>query len=312
MGHCQTIDQDSANSIAAIRELQTHGSGLVEQVLEYQFLAALTPELLRRGMRFEVLRGDFDLDGHDLVIEAGGTMRHIQLKGMALGGRTARVPVNTRLGTKPSGCVVWMGYDPQSFAITGWRWFGGLPGERLPDMGERIARHTRANSAGVKAERPHIRMLTARQFTQLPDIAALADQLFGAPATASLLQHLQETGADVSSEPWLPAVQVGVFSAIPQDLDWNSSVHLAHLIDGYALAQGLGLGDPMAYADQQLQAATATGRWRGDAAALWITLFLEHRRWRFSAPFGPDPAMTSLLDGLVHQLRTALVRIATQ
>jgi len=87
--------------------LQTHGSGLLEQVLQYQFLAALTPELLW-GMRFEVLRGDFDLDGHDLVIEADGVMRHIQLKSIVTGGKSRHVQVNTRLQAKPSGCVVWM------------------------------------------------------------------------------------------------------------------------------------------------------------------------------------------------------------
>src|SRR5690349_21761837 len=37
-------------------QIKTHGSGLVEQVLEYRFLADLTAELLRRGMRFEILR----------------------------------------------------------------------------------------------------------------------------------------------------------------------------------------------------------------------------------------------------------------
>jgi len=310
MGHCQTIDNDTAGHRFAIRELQTHGSGLVEQVLEYQFLAALTPELLRRGMRFEVLRGDFDLDGHDLVIEAGGIMRHIQLKGMAVGGRTARVPVNTRLGAKPSGCVVWMGYDPQSLAVTGWRWFGGLPGQPLPDMGDRIARHTRANSAGIKAARPHIRVLPAKRFTPLPDIVALADHLFSTTPSAVLLRHLRETGGDTSSAPWLAAVQTGVFSAIPDDLDWNGSVHLAHLIDGYALAEELGLGDPMAYEERQLRAATETGHWPGGAIELWITLFLEHRRWRFSSPFGPDREMTTLLDGLVSQLRDAFAGIA--
>jgi hypothetical protein len=32
-------------------------------------------------------------------------------------------------------------------------WFGGQPGMGLPELGSRIARHSRANSTGSKAER---------------------------------------------------------------------------------------------------------------------------------------------------------------
>jgi hypothetical protein len=285
--------------------LQTHGSGLLEQVLEYQFLGMLSAELLRRGMRFEVLRGDFDLNGHDVVIEAGGIMRHIQLKGMAAGGKTRRVPINTRLQAKPSGCVVWMTYDPDSLEITGLRWFGGAPGERLPALGDRVARHTRANREGLKGERPHIRILPASRFVDVPDAAAMADRLFGAAEHAILRKHLAECGEPASG--WLRAVQAGNFAAIPADLRWAQSIAFAHLVHGYDLAEELGLGNPFTYAERQLAAAKEAGEWAGSATELWITLFLEHRRWRFSSPHLPDTSMVCLLDTLVRQLRDALV-----
>lgn len=286
-------------------QLQTHGSGLLEQVLEYQLLAALTPELLRRGMRFEVLRGDFDLDGHDLVIEAGGVMRHIQLKSMAAGGRSRHVEVNTRLQAKPSGCVVWMTYDPGSLTITGLRWFGGAPGMRLPDLGDRVATHTRANRNGVKAHRPYIRILPASRFISLPDVAAVADRLFGPAELVAVRRHL--AGRSELAAGWLGTVQAGAFKAIPDELDWQQSLELAMLIDGYELAGDLRIEDPMVFADRQLQTATQTGLWSGNAAELWVTLFLEHRRWRFSSPHEPDGEMRRLLDTLVRQLRDALV-----
>lgn len=286
--------------------LQTDGSGLMEQVLEYQFLASLTPELLRRGMRFEVLRADIDLYGHDLVVEADGIMRHIQLKGIVDGGRTREVPVNTLLAAKASGCVVWMNYDPADLSITGWRWFGGLPGEKLPHLGDRVAKHSRANRDGVKALRPHIRLLGAGRFTRIPDIAALADCLFGPASLVALRRHLDPRLIDAPSEPWLHTVCAGQFAAIPRDLGWDRSVELAHLIDGYRLAEALNLGDPTGYEGRQLEAAMQTGSWRGDAAELWVTLFLEHRRWRFSSPHEPGAEMRALLDTLVKQLREAL------
>jgi len=280
--------------------LQAHGSVLVERVLEYQFLAAVTPELLRRGLRFEVLRGDCDLDGHDVVIEADGIMRHIQLKAMAAGGKASRVDVNTRLAAKPSGCVVWMTYDPITYAVAGWRWFGGAPGQRLPELGDHIATHTR----GAKAERPHIRVLRASRFTRVPAASAVVDCLFGPAEFAMLRRHLQDR--EETADGSFAQVQAGNFAAVPNDLDWEQSVKLAHLIDGYVLAEQLGLGDGAQYADHQLGAARQNGIWPGNAAELWITLFLEHRRWRFSAPHVPDPEMKGLLDRLVRQLRSAL------
>lgn len=286
--------------------LQTHGSGLVEQVLEYRFLAELTAELLRRGERFEVLRGDFDLDGHDVVIEAFGVMRHIQLKGMTQGGRTARVPINTRLAAKPSACVIWMNYDPETLDITAWRWFGGLAGKPLPDLGERKARHTRANAEGVKAERPGVRILPARKFDRIVTIAELTDRLFDRQGFASLRHHLAAREPDSSLRGWLLSARAGDFSAIPYDLTWDTSLDLAMLVDGYGLAEGLGLGVPTEYEGAQLALAQATGSWSGGAAELWATLFLEHRRWKVSEPFQPGPEMTRLLDTLVGHLLAAL------
>lgn len=283
--------------------LQTDGSGLVEQTLEYTFLGALMAEILRRGQVVEVLRADIDLYGHDLVVETGGIMRHIQLKGMARGGASREVNVNTMLAAKPSGCVIWMTYDPATFAIEGWRWFGGAPGEKLPDLGDRVAKHSRPNSEGGKNLRPNIRRVGAGRFTSVPDIAALTDLLFGPGPLKVLRRHLSLQGA--KQEPWIEQVCAGEFQAIPHGLDWEGSLELAHLIDGYALCEALNLGDPIEYEDRQLAAAMASGIWSWGPAELWLTLFLQHRRWRQS-PFPPNMEMTALLDVLVLQLRQAL------
>ena len=285
--------------------LRTDGSGLVEQVLEYGFLAALSAELLRRDLRFEVLRADIDLYGHDLVVEVDGILRHIQLKGMVRGGASREVNVNTMLAEKPSGCVIWMTYDPATFAIEGWRWLGGAPGEKLTGLGDRVGKHSRPNSGGGKNPRPNILRVSAGRFTKVSNIAALADLLFGPASLNMLRRYLSMEGLSNPTEPWIPTVRAGDFRAIPRDLDWEGSVELGHLIDGYALCEALDLGDAFEYESRQLKAATSTEIWPGDAAELWLTLFLEHRRWRQS-PFPPDPEMTALLDGLVRQLRCAL------
>jgi hypothetical protein len=286
--------------------LQTDGSRLLERTLEYQFLGLLTAELLRRGQRFEILRGDIDLDGHDVVVEVDGVARHIQLKAVAIGGKTREVPINVALGRKASGCVIWMTYDPQSFAITGWRWFGGVPGAKLPHLGNRLAKHSRANKDGLKAFRQHTRILSAGAFTCLMDIADVADRLFGPRSLHLLRQNLRSVSVEVGQQLWLHRVRDGDFHAIPEDLTWADACDMAHLIDGYDLAEKLSLGEPTEFAERQLAAATETGIWQGDAAELWVTLFLEHRRWKYSSPFDPAPEMVRLLDNLVDHLRSAL------
>jgi hypothetical protein len=153
-----------------------HRSSAREKVLEYRFLADLTAELFLRDMGFDVLRSDVDALGHGLVIEANGVIRHIQLKVMYRGGkRTA----NIHLAARPSGCIVWMIYDPVTLGLVSFRWFGGAPGERLPDIGARVAKHGKCNAMGVKTDRPAHRVIPGRYFTTLPDVSTLTDRMFG-------------------------------------------------------------------------------------------------------------------------------------
>lgn len=160
----------------------SHRSSAIEKVLEYQFLGLLTRELMYRGAEFEVLRGDVDDCGHDLVIEADGVLRHIQLKAMVRGGKRANVTVNTRLARKSSGCVVWMTWDPATLELGPFRWFGGTPGEPLPTLGDRIAKHSKGNGKGEKNARPAHRVVPRGRFETLTSIGELADRMFG-PAT---------------------------------------------------------------------------------------------------------------------------------
>ena len=56
-------------------------SSLREKLLEHVFVADLLRYLWQQGRRdMEVLRGEVDYGGHDLVLECNGAMRHVQLK----------------------------------------------------------------------------------------------------------------------------------------------------------------------------------------------------------------------------------------
>lgn len=74
-------------------------SVLREKVLEHAFLTELSKVLLLDlRMPFEVLRSEFDGFGYDLVIEARGVIRHVQLKATRVGGKRAHVDIGLANG----------------------------------------------------------------------------------------------------------------------------------------------------------------------------------------------------------------------
>lgn len=134
--------------------------------------------MLERRMPFEVLRAEFDAFGYDVVLEANGVMRHVQLKAARSDGTTRTVEINTTLVNKPGGCVVWIMVDPDTFTLGPFYWFGGDPGQPLPELGNRIARHSRGEE-GEKKPRPAIRVLRRTGFRRFGTLAELGGAMFG-------------------------------------------------------------------------------------------------------------------------------------
>lgn len=155
-------------------------SGTREKVLEHLFVGDLLRCLWRDGRRdVEVLRAEVDKGGYDVVFEAGGIIRHVQLKSSHRTAKTNDVGININLARKPSGCVVWILFDSESMELGPFLWFGGPPGAPLPALGDRIGKHTKANQERVKGQRPNIRELRRSQFQILPTMHAVIGALFG-------------------------------------------------------------------------------------------------------------------------------------
>lgn len=158
----------------------TAHSSTREKVLEHLFVGDLLRCLWRKGARdVEVLRAEVDKDGYDIVVEANGVIRHVQLKSSHGKAKTQHVGINTVLAGKPSGCVVWMHFDPQTMALGPFLSFGAEPGAPLPPLGDKVAKHSKGNAQGVKTERPNIRLLKRNVFEVLPTIGAVGERLFG-------------------------------------------------------------------------------------------------------------------------------------
>jgi hypothetical protein len=169
-----------------------------EKLLEHVFVSELLQEVwLREGNTIEVLRAEVDSAGYDIVLEYNGIVRHVQLKSSRLDGRAAYQKVNIKLAEKPGGCVVWLMYDVDENtwrACLHYRFFGGPPGEKLDLEGCKVAKHTKADSHGIKAERPAIRVVPRSWFLEVADLHALIGLLFDVHGRTSLSNTPADAG----------------------------------------------------------------------------------------------------------------------
>lgn len=156
-----------------------------ENLVEHLFIAEVLQEAwVKHRQDIEVLRAEIDAGGYDLVLGLGNVTRHVQLKAMKAGGKTAKQFINTKLAEKPAGCVVWLivHEDRERGRITlDYRFFGGGPHDPLPSLSSYpIARRATHNKDGVRPERPGIREVPARDFVTISDgVAGLLRRLFG-------------------------------------------------------------------------------------------------------------------------------------
>jgi len=159
----------------------TERSSYREKLLEHLFVSDLLRHLWREGVvDAEFLAPEVDDGGYDLVIDCNSLIRHIQLKSSFVGSKTSRQKVHLRLAEKPSGCVVWMMFDPITLDLGPFLWFGGVPGAPLPDISELpVAKHTKGDASGYKAERTNVRILRKGLFERSDTMGQLAKKLFG-------------------------------------------------------------------------------------------------------------------------------------
>lgn len=276
-------------------------SVLREKVIEHIFLAELSRALLLDlKLPFEVLRAEFDANGYDVVIEAGGLLRHVQLKASAATGKRSHVDVQVALATKPGGCVVWIFVDPKTLSLGPFLWFGGKAGRPLPPLGDRKAKHSKGDATGEKKVRPGLRRISKGMFTRIDTMRDLAMTMFPPADHRRLLEWHLARRTDLTA-----------LSEIVRGLTWETSASVACLIDGYELAEEAGISDPFAFAEQMRAEAERTGRWEGSTLELWLALFMEHRRDHFSGPVGVLPIELEplpLLDELCEALADSFNR----
>jgi hypothetical protein len=152
-----------------------------EALLEHLFAGEIMKRLWMRGdWRLEILKPQVDDGGYDLVLEANGIVRHVQLKGSFRGSTVREAKINSLLAAKPSGCVVFVWFDNTTLDLGPFAFFGGAPGQPLPGISAmKTGRHTKGNAQGVKTERPAIRTVPLTKFERLADLDQVVLKLFG-------------------------------------------------------------------------------------------------------------------------------------
>ncbi|NBB98594.1 MAG: hypothetical protein GVY34_10600 [Alphaproteobacteria bacterium] len=150
-----------------------------EEYIEYILLAKICAFGWEQDRFVEVARTQTDAQGYDLVLACDGVMRHVQLKASKHGARARSQKINTALASKPGGCVIWAEVAPDSLEPMKYLWFGGQPGEPLPDPGDKRARHVKGNAQGEKGIRDAIRVVAKSRFTPLTTTHDLFMRLFG-------------------------------------------------------------------------------------------------------------------------------------
>ncbi len=156
-------------------------SAFREKLIEHLLVGELLKRSWQKGdCSIEISRPEVDRAGYDLIVECNGHVRHIQLKGSHHGAKASSQKISLSLADKPSGCVLWVQFDPASLELGPFLFFGSEPGEKLPDLQPfKPARHIKGNAQGVKAERHNHRIVYKGQFTRMDSIEVLWRQLFG-------------------------------------------------------------------------------------------------------------------------------------
>lgn len=155
-------------------------SSLREQALGHIFLGQLLAFMWCNDRRdIEVLKGEVDRGGYDVVLESGGIVRHVQLKSRFRGSKVSTIDASTKLLSKPGGCIVWMEFDPSTLTLERYYWFGDVAGKPLSTLGDRISRHSKGNGQGQKTERPMHRVVNKGEFQVLSTISQVVEKLFG-------------------------------------------------------------------------------------------------------------------------------------
>jgi hypothetical protein len=158
----------------------TEHSAFREKLIEHLFVGELLKlSWIYGDCQIEISKPEVDNSGYDIIAEANGIIRHIQIKSSYIGGKTAKQKIHIKLSEKPSGCVVWIYFDEKTLSFGPYYFLGfenAAPLKSIIDA--KVAKHSKGDKDGFKAQRPNIREVNKGAFVKFDTIDSLYNALF--------------------------------------------------------------------------------------------------------------------------------------
>ena len=158
-----------------------HSSSYRQAMIEDAFVNAVQRHFwLNSHEHVDVLRPRVNDSGYSIVLEANGVTRHIKFASTERNGKRGSVDVNRALESKPSGCVVWVYFDPETLDLGPFRFLGNAPGEALMPLDHlKGAVRSTPNADGDKPARPKLKDVGKKYFDEFDTLDELIIKLFG-------------------------------------------------------------------------------------------------------------------------------------
>jgi hypothetical protein len=158
-----------------------HYSAYRQTMIEDAFVNAVQRHFWLKGHeRVDVLRSRVNDCGYSIVLEAKGVTRHIKFVSTGRNAKRSTVDVNRALESKPSGCVVWVYFDPETLGLGPFYYLGKAPGEALmPLYRLKHAVRSTPNADGDKPPRPNLKDVGKTYFDRVDTLEELIVKLFG-------------------------------------------------------------------------------------------------------------------------------------
>lgn len=154
-----------------------------EKLVEHRFISdMMTYCLYKKGITLEIIHAEIDTNGYDLILSYKNINRYIQLKTSEEDSTTSSQKINLLIIEKENPCIIWIirRYDNNinDFRFKYLYW-GANRNEPLPDIGKyKIAKHTKANSLGIKKQCKNTKIIPKGDFIEINSIEELFDKLF--------------------------------------------------------------------------------------------------------------------------------------
>lgn len=193
-GHRGTGDRDETpteNLAAKVRpslpeatmDAMARRSSHVENVLTHSLIAKIAQVLWKRDPWFDlqVFKADVDDAGFDLVLGCQGVMRYIQIKQTYLQGKAVKYSMRLDFARMKDACAVVLVYDGATLEIDHCLFYGGAPGESMPDIeGNKVSLSPgRRTADGARKARENYRDVPRKCFEGPLTTADLVQRLFG-------------------------------------------------------------------------------------------------------------------------------------